>query len=159
MWIQLIKSSDPTFEASLLSRAEAWKVYISSYETIYPTEGVDHAGVQFPFLRRSLKNQFGSEDPSDKLAELSFVDNERMQFRIGASSYRMEVEPYSTDLIDNSVNNPRAVSKADANAETERRSASVEERFSANAEWMKGRSKEEVDTKKQEFMEMFDEKK
>ncbi|KIW07558.1 hypothetical protein, variant [Verruconis gallopava] len=153
--IQLIKSTDPTFETSLLSRAEAWKVYISSYETVYPTEGVDHSLVRLPILKRNLKQLFGETgEPTAKLEELNIVDIERMQFRISASTYRMEVEPFSTDFIAN-FSGYRVVKDKDAQAEAERRGAEVEERFRANSEWMKGRSKDEVDAKKQEFAERF----
>lgn len=153
--IQLIKSQDPTFESSSLSRAEAWKVYISSFETVYPTEGVDHNTVRTPFLRRALRTRFGNENgepgPNDDASGKYF--DERMQFRISATTYRMEVEPGSSDFLANASK----VGEKEGRAETERRSAEVEERWRANSEWMKGRAKDEVDAKKQEFKEKFDE--
>jgi hypothetical protein len=68
----------------------------------------------------------------------------------------MEVEPLSTDFIAN-FGGYRAVKDKDVQAEMERRGGEVEERFRANSEWMKGRSKDEVDAKKQEFAEKFNE--
>lgn len=68
----------------------------------------------------------------------------------------MEVEPLSTDFIAN-YGQERVVKDKDVQVEMERRGGEVEERFRANSEWMKGRSKDEVDAKKQEFAEKFNE--
>jgi len=77
--------------------------------------------------------------------------DEHMQFRVSAVSYRMEVEPDSTDLITNAAKFEGNVEK-----EAERRGQVVEERWRANGEWMKGRSRDEVDQKKQEFQEKYE---
>ena len=84
------------------------------------------------------------------------TNQERMQFRVSASTYRMEVEPHSTDFMAN-VAGVRQVKESDVKAETERRGAEVEERWRANSEWMKGRSKDEVDGMKVTFREKFEE--
>ena len=76
-----------------------------------------------------------------------------MQFRISAATYRMEVEPNSTDL----VISESKLSGEEVRQETERRGGEVEERWRANGGWMKGKSTDEVNSAKQKFKEMFDE--
>ena len=150
--IQLFKDTDPTFEASSLSRAEGWKVYISSYETSLPTEGIE--ALRMPFYKRNLKTRFPTSNGDPAPGDIDTRIEERMQFRISAATYRMEVEPGSSDFVANASS---GVSDEDAKTETERRSNEVEERWRANNTWMKGVSKDEVDAKKHAFKEKFDE--
>jgi paired amphipathic helix protein Sin3a len=153
VYIQLFKPEDPTFEPSSMSEADIWKVYVSAFEDIEPTEGTQYIRTpSIPYMRRVLRQQWGEDQPGLERALHSLHNTEGMQFRVGMKEYKLLFEPEASETTLTTWSRATA---AEVAQEAERRGGAASESFQANSEWMKGLSRDDVDEKKQTFSTIY----
>jgi len=154
--IQLFKHDDPTFDPTALSVADRWKVYVTAYEAVEPTEGVKYPRIiEFPYLRRGVRQQWGEDQPSLDAVVDDSKSSESLIFRIlqnGEPGYVLKFEPGESEYA---VSGDPKVSIAEVAEEAEKRGGVASEITQLNSEWMKGMSKDQVDKKKQSYAELI----
>lgn len=146
-----MKAEDPTFEPSALSLVERWKVYVSAYETVEPTLTFRYnRSLEFPFLRRGVRQQFGEDQPSDSnIADMISESTENLEFRIQqGQKYRLEFSPHAYEYA---ISKKVEVSRSAVDEEAAKRGATAAEKFEYNSSWMEGKSADEVDQYKQAY--------
>jgi paired amphipathic helix protein Sin3a len=150
--IQLIKNEDPTIETSNLTAAQRWKVYVTAYESLEPTEGITYArSLDFPYLRRGVRQQWGDDIPQVESVVDTLTSSENMVFRINHNhSYKIDFEPSRSEYH---VYREGKTTRAEIDLEATRRGENFQEIFVNNPEWMKGQSKDDVDRAKQVFID------
>jgi paired amphipathic helix protein Sin3a len=149
--IQLFKPEDPTFEPSTLSAAERWKVYVTAFEAVEPTDGLTYPrNVDFPYLRRGMRQQWGDDIPPLGTIVDNMGGSENMVFRINhTNSYKLEFEPGHSEYH---ISRDAKVDQAEVDLEAQRRGQQARESHETNPEWMKGLSQERRD----EYVHDFD---
>jgi paired amphipathic helix protein Sin3a len=152
--IQLFKPDDPTIEPSTLSAAERWKVYVTAFEALEPTEGVRYErSIDFPYLRRGIRQQWGDDIPEVESIVDSLRSSENMVFRINhTNAYKIEFEPNHSEYH---VSRESNVTRAEVDLEGQRRGENAKEIYVNNPEWMKSIDKEEVDAAKQVYEDLL----
>ncbi|KAF2088148.1 hypothetical protein K490DRAFT_64822 [Saccharata proteae CBS 121410] len=151
--IQLFKKDEPTFDQSRLSKERKWNYYISSWTNTEPTEGVAHERVHMPFLKRNHPE----EEEEDAAAMEPHRSQEDLVIRVSPETYKMVFEPGSFEL---SVRSDKLRSGGEEGLSTaathrENRTGLAKEKVVMNNAWMKDRSKDDVDAKKQEFARLM----
>lgn len=144
--IKKLRKVDPTFEERPKTRQTRWHLYLGSFTSVEPTEDVDLSRLHFPFLRHSLKLD---ESLIDQGAWGPFASEEKLVVRVDPKTYGLQPDPESYDYIVR-----KKQPKIDYDQEMEatiyedesRREEVALEKFVMNNKWMKGLSKDEVDT-------------
>ncbi|KAF2435797.1 hypothetical protein EJ08DRAFT_645479 [Tothia fuscella] len=150
--IQMFKPEDPTFESSALTEAERWKVYVSSYESVEPTETIRYdRQLHETYSRRGLRQQQGEDAPTLDSDSDHIVSEENLQFRIqhkGEQKYMLRFEPGTFGFF--TVRDAK-VSLKDVALEAERRGDAAEEKIRINNRTMEGVPKDVVDERSAEY--------
>lgn len=173
--VQIFRKDDPTFNTSNLSPESKWSIYISSYTTMLPTEGVPRSRIRLPLVKRCLTlspfysrtEKANDEDPSSTLGTVAtggegfqgIKSLENLGIRIAVETYRM----HAVNDVDTAKewwiqsDKVRFGEKRELVKGLERmkevRDNGFREKMVENNEWMRGRSKGEVDRLKEEFRE------
>jgi len=150
--VKLLHRAETTFDGHRRSRANRWRAYIASWQLVDTTEEVDPIRVSFPFVRRNAT--IFDEDLIPK-EDFEKVDSEeKMMVRVDVKTYVLQFEPESSEWV-----MQKRIRKSNVDEELAGRLAqhkkfkmeAAMEKFVMNNEWMKGLSKDEVDTKKDKY--------
>jgi paired amphipathic helix protein Sin3a len=165
--VRLFKKDDPTFEFGALDRVKRWRHYVASFMTVEPTEEVDLARVQVPYLRGRLsKADEGEDERLDYAKEM-----DRVTISINPSAYMIKFIASGPDTdegtqffvqkdttrcgIKEDVENPIEGFK---NLRETRRDL-VQDKLIRNNAWMKNMSRDDVDARKSSFKKDLEEPK
>lgn len=149
-FMQIFKREDATFELSRLNTEKRWSYYISSYTSMDPTEGADAQRVRMPFVKRNTLNEDNEEvntvhhrvKSAENLIIRIVVDNYTMRFAPATDEYLFHTGATQPDSQEGNNDNETSARQREEEAM---------EKLVANNPWMRGLSKEDVDSKKQNF--------
>jgi paired amphipathic helix protein Sin3a len=165
--VRLFKKDDPTFDSNALDRTRRWRAYLASYQAVEPTEEVNHANVQYPYLKKRLAKAEDLAEQDDRLEIVKHSD--KITVSISPQTYNITFinsEPYGTGGVqyftlpdpiragasENSLQ-PTEQYKALNDARRER----AQEKLVRNNTWMRDLSRDEVDSKKAAFKKGIEE--
>lgn len=164
--VRLFKKDDPTFEFNQVDKVKRWRAYVASYMAVEPTEELDYARLQWPYLKNRLtKVEDLNEDGrfehiknmdritvsiSPAMYTMKFIASEPSG--IGGIQYFVQSDATRTGLSE-SVPKPTEEYQALQDARADR----VQEVLVRNNQWMKDLSRDDVEARKVAFKKDMDE--
>ncbi|KAF2400438.1 hypothetical protein EJ06DRAFT_477465 [Trichodelitschia bisporula] len=138
---RLCKKGDPTYDLTNLSKLDRWRMYVTSWENIDVTEGINFANLSIPYLRRSARS-----DPKPDISH----QYEGLRFRVSQDDYHVKFERsgYEYGVMRRNEAEDRA-------SDGQARDNIAFEKMVANSQWMAGMNKEDVEQLKSAFMTTF----
>ena len=158
MSIQIFKKEDPTFDTFKLLEEDRWRVYVSAYTRIPPTD--DKLRVKRPFMTSSLRplidpSYDNTEERSDEWRRRfqQSVSEEKLVLRISIPQYKLiferNTEEYHYQPL--AIRDNGKEGAEDAEASTMHRADQAQDTLVINNHAMKGLSKEDVEGKNEFF--------
>lgn len=158
MSIQIFKKDDPTFDTFKLLEEDQWRVYVSAYTKLPPTE--ENKNVKRPYLASTLKPLLdpsldNTEDRTDEWRRRyeQSTSEDKLILRISVQQYKLIYERNTDEYY----YQPLAIREGgkegveDAEASVSHRAEQAQDTLVINNSAMKGLSKEDVEGKNEFF--------
>lgn len=165
--VRLFKKDDPTFDSNALDRTRRWRAYLASYQAVEPTEEVDHAKVQYPYLKKRLAKVEDLTEQDDRLDVVKHSD--KITVSISPQTYNITFinsEPFGTGgvqyfALPGTIRAGVSKSTPQPNEQykvlNDERRERAQEKLVRNNTWMRDLSRDEVDSKKVAFKKGIEE--
>lgn len=165
--VRLFKKDDPTFDTNALDRTRRWRAYLASYQSIEPTEEVDHGSVKHPYLKKRLNKVVDTTEQDGRLDAVTHSD--KITVSISPQTYNITFinsEPFGTggvqyftlsDAIRAGVSEGASKLNDQFKALNDARRERAQEKLVRNNTWMRDLSRDEVDSKKAVFKKSIEE--
>lgn len=150
-----------------MDRTRRWRAYLASYQAVEPTEEVDHAKVQYPYLKKRLAKIEDVAEQDDRLDVVKHSD--KITVSISPQTYNITFinsEPFGTggvqyftlpDTIRTGVPEGTSQPNEQFKALNDARRERAQEKLVRNNTWMRDLSRDEVDSKKAAFKKSIEE--
>lgn len=138
----MVPRGSPTVTADL-DKDEKWNYYIQTYMMCAPTEGIPLDRTRKVFLQRG----YPVEKDLPAHSDVGTVVRENMEVRICVNTYRLFFMPSTEDLV---VKDPSQWERLPKGA-TEKRKKMWTEKVLPGLGWMKGASKDEIESRQKEW--------
>lgn len=91
-FVSILKPEDSTVDVHRLETERRWNYYVSTYQTLDPTEGIDYNSLSVPFLRRNIPLE---EEINDEFMDsvLTGRSDDKLEVRICLENYRLNFSP------------------------------------------------------------------
>ncbi|KAJ4382894.1 Transcriptional regulatory protein sin3 [Didymella sp. IMI 355093] len=165
--VRLFKKDDPTFDANALDRTRRWRAYLASYQSIEPTEEVDHTNIKHPYLKKRMAKVEDLTEQDERLDATTHSD--KITVSISPRTYNitfLNSEPFGTggvqyftlsDAIRAGLSNGASQPNDKFKLLSETRRERAQEKLVRNNTWMRDLSRDEVDSKKGAFKKSIEE--
>jgi paired amphipathic helix protein Sin3a len=148
--IQILHRDDNTFEIDDLTAEAKWSYYVSSYTMRDPTEGIPMDMLRMPFLKRNLPPKVESEEEYNR-RYLATEHHDGLVIRICTNTYHMIYEPGTSDWFVQDKKVRASARPEKTKTIHEKRTGRLNDKFVINTAWMKDKSREYVDSVKEEY--------